>query len=276
INLEHPAARAHLLRAAAFWSGDIGFDGYRLDYALGPSHDFWTDFRAAVKGTRPDAWLFGEVVEAPPVQLSYDGRLDGCLDFLLMQALRDTFIFGTMSVAALDGFLRRHHAFFPEHFSRPSFLDNHDVDRFLWLARGDKRKLKLAALCQFTLTGSPIVYYGTEVGLSQERDVVQKQGHILEESRLPMLWGEAQDQELHRFYRRLIDFRRSHPALWRGQRETAHVDGTAGTYVYTCRDEHETIVVALNASDEARTVEARGHTFSLAPWQGDVRVAADG
>ena len=49
----------------------------------------------------------------------------------------------------------------------PSFLDNHDINRFLWIVDGGTRRLQLAALCQFTLPGPPIVYYGTEVGLSQ-------------------------------------------------------------------------------------------------------------
>lgn len=278
INVDHPEARNHLLQAADFWLGDVGFDGCRLDYALGPSHDFWTEFRATVKAAYPDAWIFGEVVAPPPVQLSYDGRLDGTLDFLFMQALRDTFAFRTMDVAAFDAFLRCHEAYFPHHFSRPSFLDNHDVNRFLWLAGGDTRKLKLAALCHFTLSGPPIVYYGTEVGLSQKRDIVQEQGFAMEEARAPMLWGDAQDADLRQYYRWLIRFRRDHPVLWRGRRRTVHLDPAAGTYAYTCseaeedEDDGEIVVVALNAGDAERTFTAAGEPFSLAPWSGDVRV----
>ena len=83
-------------------------------------------------------------------------------------------------------FLDRHEAYFPTTFTRPSFLDNHDMNRFLWVARGDGRKLKLAALCQFTLVGAPVIYYGTEVGLSQHNDVMQNGWAIHEETRLPM------------------------------------------------------------------------------------------
>jgi cyclomaltodextrinase / maltogenic alpha-amylase / neopullulanase len=99
INTDHPAARQHLLDAALFWLIDVGFDGYRLDYALGPSHDFWADFHLAVKSAKPDVWIFGEIMEQPSVQRSYHGYFDGTLDFLLMQALRDTFAFDTMSTA---------------------------------------------------------------------------------------------------------------------------------------------------------------------------------
>src|SRR5690606_21083861 len=131
--------------------------------------------------------------------------------------------------------------------SRPSFLDNHDMNRFLWLARGDKRRLKLAALCQFTLVGPPVVYYGTEAGVTQERDIVQAHGHIAEESRAPMRWGDEQDQELHSYYQWLIRLRREHPALWRGRRDTVHLDAGAGTLAYTRIDERERLLVILNA-----------------------------
>ena len=81
----------------------------------------------------------------------------------------------------------------------PSFLDNHDMNRFLWVVGGDTRRLRLAALCQFTLPGPPIVYYGTEVGLSQRRDVryADGSGHP-EESRLPMPWGDARTRPCSR------------------------------------------------------------------------------
>lgn len=272
INVDNPEARQHLLEAAEFWLADVGFDGYRLDYALGPSHDFWRAFRETVKAANPEAWIFGEVVETPPVQLGYDGRLDGTLDFLLMQALRNTFAFFKNGVATFDAFLQAHEAFFPDHFSRPSFLDNHDVNRFLWLVNGDRRKLQLAALCQFTLAGPPIVYYGTEVGLSQERDVVQGARHVLEESRQPMRWGAAQDATLRRFYRNLIQFRLAHPVLWRGARRTLLVDDGAGVYAYERADEEERVVVALNLSDHPRRFTVAGRRFELEAWEGDVRV----
>lgn len=272
INLENPAARTHILDAAAFWLQEFDFDGFRLDYALGPSLDFWTDFRAAVQRIRPDAWLFGEVVETPETQQRYWGKLHGCLDFLLQQALRQTFAFQEQSIAEFDAFLNKHETFFPTGWSRPSFLDNHDVNRFLWLVRGDKRKLKLAALCQFTLSGQPIVYYGTEAGLSQRRDVIAASGrHEMAEARLPMLWGEDQDPDLLGYYRWLIHFRREHPALWRGSRKTVHLDESAGTYAYTRQDDREIIVVALNLSDEERDIEVSGQRFELGPWGGDAR-----
>lgn len=271
INVDHPPARKHLLDAAKFWLTEFDFDGYRLDYALGPTLDFWVDFRKTVKSLKPNAWIFGEAVETPETQRNFRGKLDGCLDFLLLQAFRNTFATGTMSLAEFDAFLEKHERYLPRSFSRPSFLDNHDMDRFLWLANGDKRRLKLAAICQFTLTGQPILYYGTEVGLSQKQDMMLPGGkHDMAQARLPMLWGMDRDLELHNFFRWIIHFRRQHPVLWRGDRKVIHLDDHDGTYVYTRSDEEETILVALNLSNKNQELNVAGIAVELQPVSGRV------
>ncbi len=272
INVNHPDARAYLLGSVAYWLGDVGFDGLRLDHAHGPALDFWTDLRLEVARVKPDAWLFGEVTLPAPQQMVYVGRFHGCLDFLLAEAIRRTFAFGTMSLAAFDAFLNQHEVYYPAHFSRPSFLDNHDMDRFLYIAGGDKRRLILAALCQFTLSGQPIVYYGTEVGVSQERFINEPDGRGMAEARLPMLWGDDQDEVLKAAYRRLVSLRRGYPALWRGRRRTLHLDDAGDTYAYSREDGHRRAIVALNLSDGPRTIKVAGRSFALAPVSGDVTI----
>ena len=246
IDSDDPGARAYMIDSARHWLA-LGVDGFRCDYANGPSHAFWSTFRAATRAVAPESISLGEVVETPAVQRTYAGRLDGCLDFLLLQALRGAFGFGTMGPTALDGFLRRHLAFKPADFVQPSFLDNHDMNRFLWVVDGDTRRLRLAALCQFTLPDPPIVYYGTEVGLSQDRDVryADGSGHP-EESRLPMPWDAAQDAALLAYYRALVALRRRMGRLWRAARTTLLADDATGRYAYACTDDPRRAVVVLN------------------------------
>lgn len=278
LNTDNPDVRAHLLESVKFWLGEIGFDGLRLDYALGPTHDFWTELRAVVKRTKPDAWMFGEAVDAPDVQLSYDGRFDGNLDFMLGQALRETFAMRKLDLVAFDAFLNQHEAYFPSRFSRPSFLDNHDMNRFLFLAGGDKRRLKLAALCQFTLAGPPIVYNGAEIGLSQNKAMADPSGYGMAECRRPMPWGDGEDEDLHAFFRQIIHFRHEHKALWNGRRQTIHVHAENATYAYLIVDKEENILVTFNLSDEARIFQLdapRQHitrAVSLPPCSGRVWV----
>ena len=252
VNLRNLHARQCMLDAAAYWL-EFGVDGYRVDYALGPPPDFWAEFRRMTRSVKPDCWTFGEVVEPSDAQLNFEGGLDGCLDFILMEGLRQGFAFKQWTGRQLAEFLVRHEDYFPATFSRPSFLDNHDMNRFLWAVEGDKRRLRLAALCQFTLAGPPIIYYGTEVGLSQERDVRQENRGLPEESRLPMLWGDTQDLQLLNDYQSLVKLRQDTPALravgtqvlWAGQASFAYLRGEGD----------EAICVAFNLSEESTQIE---------------------
>ncbi len=252
INLRYPPAREHVLDAAKYWL-EFGVDGYRVDYCIGPTPDFYADFRRVTRLAKPDCWTFGEAVDPPDSQLAFEGGMDGALDFMLLEAMRKTFAFGKWNAKQFAEFLDRHEAYFPKTFTRPSFLDNHDMNRFLWVAHGDLRRLKLAALCQFTLIGAPVVYYGTEVGLSQNNDVMQNGRAIHEEARLPMIWGEAQDHDLFTFYRDLIVLRKNHPALRQGTRSTIHADDHV--LAYRRIDGEESLVTVLNISEQEAALE---------------------
>lgn len=209
INTAHPGARQWLCDIARYWLREFDVNGYRLDYANGPGPDFWPDFRAACRAVKPDCFCFGEIVDQPESVLPYIGRLDGCLDFHVGEALRKTYAYGVWSEADFERFWQRHDEYYRESgdFIRPTFLDNHDMDRFLFAAGGDKHALRRAAAVQMRLPGPPIIYYGTEVGRSQRYS--KEDGFGLEASREPMLWGEEQDQDLLEYYKTIIKDRRA-------------------------------------------------------------------
>ena len=164
----------------------------------------------------------------------------------------------------------------------PSFLDNHDMNRLLWLAKGDKRKLQVAAAIQFTLAAPPIIYYGTEVGIRQKGDV-RATGYGRDvEARGPMLWGAEQDADLLAYYQRLAAIRHAHPAIRHGTRVTLHLDEAARTYAYAEIQPGEIgVLVALNLSGEARRLQVplpAGQTLRGTPRDllNGHRVTADG
>ena len=84
--------------------------------------------------------------DSPSAVSTYVGRLDGCLDFYTAEAMRRTFALGRWTEERLESFLARQHAFFPASFLMPIFIDNHDMDRFLFIANGDGR---LCVACCF-------------------------------------------------------------------------------------------------------------------------------
>jgi len=203
LNLAHPEARAWMLEIARYWLREFDVDGYRLDHAAGPGPGFWSDFRAACRAEKADAFCFGELIDQPTSLLPYIGRLDGALDFQIAEALRKTYARGEWSEADLERFLARHEAFWADEgdFVRLAFIDNHDMDRFLYAAGGDVGALRRALERLLALPHPLVLYYGTEVGLSQRWST--RDGRGLEVAREPMRWGDAQNHELLAVYRTL-------------------------------------------------------------------------
>ncbi len=228
LQTDHPPVRAYFFAHARFWL-ERGCDGFRLDYAANVSHAFWSLFRAETRRVRAEAVTLGEITQPPDVMRSYTGRMDGCLDFRLLELLRAFFAHRSLDASAFAHAIAQHLAYFGADLVLPSFLDNHDMNRFLWLVDGDQRRLRLAALCQFTLPQPPILYYGTEVGLSQRAGVGR-----LEEARLPMLWEGERDGALLAFFRDLIAFRHATPALRQAPRHTWLLEDGQGLLGVRC------------------------------------------
>jgi glycosidase len=131
-------------------------------------------------------------------------------------------------------------------------LDNHDMNRFLWMAGGNVDRMKLAATLLLTLPGMPVIYYGTEVGLSQRHDGAIENS----EARLPMLWGDDQNQDLLMHFQQLGRMRRESLALRRGGRRTVLADAEVFAYQRSTGD--ESVIVALNFSERPQRRELPG------------------
>lgn len=227
LNLSNPATCDHIVNAALYWL-DQGFDGFRLDHVIGPSHDFWEYFTHTIKNKFPSVVLIGEAwmrgikkQELCTIQVrnkilkwisgaaseslfkEYVGELDGVLDFKVQELIKKYVTKPKTTEKIFHKQLNKHYAHFPENFILPTFLDNHDMDRFLFLCKNDKEKLKTAASIQFSLPHPPIIYYGTEIGMTQTtpQRTIPSNGDLL--ARQPMSW-DKQDSELYTFYKKLI------------------------------------------------------------------------
>jgi cyclomaltodextrinase / maltogenic alpha-amylase / neopullulanase len=174
-----PAARYLLDEVVPFYLEVIGFDGFRIDHAQGPGSDdprgpddnqlFLAALRDVAAGMDGDKYLFGEVWSPREQIASYVGVLDGALNFPLHDALTAT-LAGDASLADFDKTVRTDLGTYADGFVLTSFLDSHDVQRFVFQAGNDaaaRERLKLAFTAQFTLPGSPVVYNGTDIGMGQ-------------------------------------------------------------------------------------------------------------
>ncbi|KYK25410.1 hypothetical protein AYK25_09525 [Thermoplasmatales archaeon SM1-50] len=227
LNLDNPPTRDHIINAATYWL-NLGFDGFRLDHVIGPSHKFWRYFYHEIKDRFPHAVLIGEAwmrgikkqdlctiqirhkflrwlsgASSDMVFKEYIGELDGVLDFKMQELMKQYATNKKTSEKKLYKQLEKHYASFPKNFFLPTFLDNHDMDRFLFSCGNDKKKLKAAAAIQFSLSQPAIIYYGTEIGMTQttSQGVIPSNGDL--QARQPMNWIN-QDKALYTFYKKLI------------------------------------------------------------------------
>jgi alpha-glucosidase len=151
---------------------------------------------------------------------------------------------------------------------------NHDIVRFptRWCG-GDEAKIRCALLILLTLRGTPILYYGDELGMEQVDILAHEQldrAHSRDGARTPMPWTRGaertwwlrhgdttrnvEDQSSDEtstlaFTRRLIELRRALPELRIG----SYASLAAGPGVWVWR-RGKAVVVAVNLSDRPRLV----------------------
>ncbi|TMD90386.1 MAG: hypothetical protein E6I73_07920 [Chloroflexi bacterium] len=246
----------HLVRAAQHWLTAYGVDGIRCDHVAGVDPAFWIELRRGLRQVKLDPLILGEATGTTDWLARYAGRLDAIFDFDLTYYVRQALARGRMGAAAFASWLDGHDGAYGG-LARATLLDNHDMNRFLWMADGNVDRVKLAATLLLTLPGMPVIYYGTEVGLSQRHDGIVENA----EARLPMLWGSDQNQAILEHFQRLGKLRGESLALRRGARRTVIAD--AEVFVYERWIEDESVIVALNFSEQAQRREVPGLPGSI-------------
>ncbi|AIQ63272.1 cyclomaltodextrinase [Paenibacillus stellifer] len=245
LNTENEDVKNYLLGVAEYWIKEVGIDGWRLDVANEVDHQFWRDFRQTVKGVNPEAYILGEIWHESSPWLEGD-KFDAVMNYPFTDAVIDFFVREDLDASGFAAAIGKQLSRYPLQASEVAFnlLDSHDTSRLLSLPGGNKKKLKMAAVLQFTFMGTPCIYYGDEVGLDGGEDPG---------CRKCMEWDpNKQDRDLLAFYRKLIDIRKSHPALRTGTLTFLDA-GNSGKLAYERRLDGESVIVLFNREDSGVT-----------------------
>ncbi|WP_019912220.1 alpha-glycosidase [Paenibacillus sp. HW567] len=246
LNTEHPKVKEYLLKVAEYWITEVGIDGWRLDVANEVDHEFWRDFRKVVKRANPEAYILGEIWHESAPWLEGD-KFDAVMNYPFTDAVLDFFVYCALDAEGFANAIGKQLSRYPLQASEVAFnlLDSHDTARLLTVAEGDKNKMKLAALFQFTFMGTPCIYYGDEIGMDGEGDPG---------CRKCMEWNpEKQDRELFSYYRKLIEIRGNHPALRTGAFTFLEAGRQGSKLAYERRLGDDIIVVLINTEETAQT-----------------------
>jgi len=305
LNTENPAVRDALRQSYGYWIKEVGVDGFRVDTAFYVPPDFFRDFLYSEDSDNPGMFkvaeqtgrsrfhVFGEgfAMDKPfedRQSRKIAGYMRGTDGRPLMPGMRNFPLYGT----GADVFARGHATaelshridsmmrLYPELHLMPSFVDNHDVDRYL--VNGDLGGLKQNLLLIMTLPGIPVIYYGTEQGLQEQRAAMFKTGYGSK--------GREHFDERSELYR----FIQSVSALRKGNKVFSHgtpvllKDNPAGPGVLAYRMQYgdEQALVVFNSANHETLLDnldtglpegtALSPAFSIKPWHAPIAVGAHG
>ena len=250
----------YLLDATEYWLKDVDCDGVRLDVANEVPFWFWKMFHKRVKAVKPDAYIVGELWGNASDFVKPD-IFDAVMNYAFHYFPIERFICkGEGDAGEFDATLSTGRLAYPRQAveAQMNLISSHDKSRFVARSGGDLKRLKLAALFQFTYVGAPTIYYGDEVALAGGDDP---------DNRRPFPWNWESDParvDVHEWYKKVTALRTAHPALQTGDFRTLEAAGKV--YAYARSNDDETFVVALNAGREAATA-----TIDLSAWGGSVK-----
>jgi glycosidase len=116
----------------------------------------------------------------------------------------------------------------------------------------DERLLKMALMVLYALPGPPIVYYGTEVALSQNRSIHGAEGLGFDEARLPMDWRKNSD--LSAYLSRLATIREDHPEIIEGKINLLLCDDLKQVLVLCIGSGETSLYLLVNLSPGIQTI----------------------
>ena len=314
VNLRDPAVEAYFQRIFLAFvdpNGDgrftDGVDGFRLDHMMDDLDgkpelknlfaDFWAPIFARVRAANPRVRFIAEQGDwGDGEDWLTRGGADLVFAFPLQRAIatlnRDSI------AAAIAATLART----PAGKGQIVFVENHDVERFASRVAGDARQERIGAALDLLLQGTPLIYYGQEIGMKGKqasnwgwgwndipvREAFRWTAH--EQDPGSAIWyrgsgawwtgrfnrdgdgiSVAQEQNdpasLLSFYRRLIALRRARPELRDGDERVLPTDRPDVLAVLRSTPTRASLLL-VNLSDQPRTVtlEARELPPSLTGW----------
>ncbi len=262
LNQADPEVAKYEIQNALWWIGVAGFDGVRQDTLPYVPRTFWAQWSAALKRQYPHLRVVGEVLDPNPAITSFfqagsrdskgvDTGIDTLFDYPVYFSLREAFTHDMKLEPLIKAIANDR--LYPDPASLVTILGDHDVARFMNEPGASIEGLKLAFAFLLTARGTPVIYYGDELGMQGGEDPDNRRD-------FPGGWrGDSQDafrasgrtpQQSAMFdhVKKLLAMRAQSSPLRRG--EMISLFESSQMWVYARRDGTGTVVVAINSSGQ--------------------------
>ncbi|MBR5692892.1 MAG: glycoside hydrolase family 13 protein [Fibrobacter sp.] len=238
-NTDCEEVREYLFSVAEYWTRR-GIDGWRLDVPNEIDDDsFWQEFRRRVKAVNPDAYIVGEIWDAPERWLQGD-QFDGVMNYVFRKAVMQ-YLFDENAIST-EEFCKRLQAAFPENRGDMpmNLLGSHDTTRLKSQPCASWERIKFALTLMFFMPGAPCVYYGEELGMLGGKDP---------DNRRSVPWEKLtkmQEEPVYALVKELTELRNKNAVLRDGSLEITR-DGDSFSVVRTLGKKKMTLNAAFAA-----------------------------
>jgi alpha-amylase len=302
VNLHDPQDVAEIHKCFKFWAGpnghpSDGVDGFRIDHMMDDLDNahldtnllrgFWAPLENDLRKYKPGVFFVAEQADWASVGQEQFGAggVDAVYGIQLRAALLKAISSGDVKDLAQS--LNYEQRATPPGKTDLTVIEDHDVQRFASLVAGDPDLLRLGAVFQMCVRGTPSIYYGQELGMRGTQLHGHDDGNDIP-VRLAMRWkaspnanGEADwygpgpwtrskdsqknaslsveaetrdPQSLLNFYRMLIMLRERSSALTEGAQEVIS-SGNSHVLIVQRRESNQSVLGILNFSRETQVVQ---------------------
>ena len=256
LNLKNPEVEKYITDVASYWIKECDIDGWRLDVGDEISHLFWKNFRKAIRSVKKDMLIIGEIWHYAGDFLEGD-EWDTVMNYPFYLNLIDLLADKKINVSQfvqnlgyLEGRLNK--KCYPLMWN---LIDSHDTARFLHICNDNKKKQHLAAAFQLLLPGMPMIYYGDEYAMPGANDPDCRRG---------MYWDEEyQDKEMFKWYKQLLQVRKTHACIVEGESLETISEDDDETIVMIKKGDKETIALIFNCSNSTKTFDEYAQKYNL-------------
>lgn len=262
LNTENPLVIEALKDSYTFWIEEADIDGFRVDTAIYVPNEFWEEFLNGKNGiyeiaqkvekndflTYGEAWItpqpFTNVAEKSLNEYMEIG-FNSMLDFPLQTDIKRVFKEGKPP-SYLEYRLNQREIMYKDPSRMITFIDNHDMDRFL--KGSDINSLKQALTFIFTIPGIPTIYYGTEQNFVETRAAMFQQGFAS---------GGVDHFDTttptFQYIKELTELRKNIPTFRYGRVEVLFADELGpGPFIYKVKNESKSYIILMNTSSNKK------------------------
>jgi len=270
MNQQNPYFWTYFIQNSIWWIEYTNMDGIRMDTYQFNDRDAMAAWAKSITDEYPHFNIVGETglynatdlafwqKDASNV-LKYNSQLPTVMDFVLQTSLTKCFnehgtpwentgmnrIYNTIA----DDYL------FANINNILIFAENHDTPRYNYLLKGDINKFKMAMSFLMTTRGIPQIYYGSEIGMTGNKD--KDDGDIRRD--FPGGWpgdsinaftakGRTSVQnEYFSYLSKLLNWRKNKPVIHNGL--LTQYAPEEDTYVFFRYNDNETIMVIINNNE---------------------------